>query len=265
LLVQVSPSAAGPCLPTLLACLDTAAGCMDATCSDANAITDDRIEITFPTGTDRQLVLSLHDLDTSDALSALPTTTAPIKLQPSNQTNTSFCATIPDDHVVGTFSLSYMIARGMNDEAPVVATGEYRMSWDVDASFGIQLTTCASDGASACQISGDGTCIQKAAGGDAITVGFRVWIAQKAATTLGEGTTVTFAATPPSGPALPLATSTQRASGQVPLTITKSVLTDPFDVTADFGATTGNFTFSLVGPTGNLTTTAVRVAMNCSQ
>ena len=263
LLVQVSPSATGLCLPTLLACLpDVITPCnMTAppTCAVADAIADNRLDITFPAGTDRQLVMTLHDPDTTEALSALPTTTAPIKLQ-SDATGTNFCAIVPAAHVVGNFNLSYIIARGMNDEAPVVATGAFRVSWDIDKLYGVQLTTCASDGMRDCQIVDDGACIRKDAAGDAITVGVRVWISQKGATMLGDGTVVPFTATPQSGPAIPLATATQRASGQVPLTITKSVLTEPFDVTADLGAMTGPVTFALGG---TLATATVTVGTSC--
>jgi len=265
LLVQVSPSAAGPCLPTLLACLpDVITPCnMNAppTCALADAIPGDRLDITFPAGTDRELVMTIHDLDTTDALSALPTTTAPIKLL-SDATGTNFCAILPADHVVGNFNLSYIIARGMNDEAPVVATGAFRVSWDIITLYGVQLTTCASDGVRDCQILDDGACIRKDAAGDAATVGVRVWLAQKGAT-MFDNMNVPFAATWQTGPAIPLATATQRALGQVPLPITKSVLTAPFDITADLGTTTGSVVFAFGMPGDILAMTTVKVGTSC--
>ncbi|MEP6861782.1 MAG: hypothetical protein ABJE66_14235 [Deltaproteobacteria bacterium] len=150
--VQVQPSAAGKCAPSLRACLVTA-DCTPAsmpTCAPQSALGHVLLPVSYASATDpdQTLVFTIENPDPTVALGGHITTDAPIKFRP-NSDSTSFCAYMPNSNIAGDFTLDWTIAVApVSPDAAMVSSGEYHLDWNADDAYDIEVEWCATDGTS---------------------------------------------------------------------------------------------------------------------
>ncbi len=180
LLVQVTPTIAGACLPRVLACIS--AGPTDCVSDQdfhdqsTGRMVDEVLDLTF-TGPDKQIVFRLYNPDAGDTqLNARLTTDAPIAfVENENRFSGDLRGGLANSNITGDFRVSYEIARGMSIEARI-ATGAYRLRWNDDEIHGIEVASCATANANCTLVrNAAGWCVQEPTGNAQITVALRLW------------------------------------------------------------------------------------------
>lgn len=236
ILVQVSPTLAGGCLPRVLACLTgptiSCAGPLDPITlapfqdQSSGTLQDRTVRILFSPPSpadpepDRELHFRLYDPDDLDGsgspLLARLTTDAPLVFvrgdanQLFNDTAEPV-ASIYNAHVIGEFRVSYEIADRRSAQA-VIATGAYALDWSdtrpgESPRLAIEAASCASASPLGCSVArapSAPACLAPHA--RPFTLGLRVWLAPHAIT--GGVNAVHLAARAGNGAALPSATLT---------------------------------------------------------
>lgn len=194
LVVQVSPSGSGACLPRVLACVHNAAEteCADGFQDQTSGEHEDSLLHTgfcpagacgAPTG-DEVIELQLFDRDEQDTgVSARITTDAPITFDSmmgngSPDNFTALTGHLFDAEITGDFLVSYEIARD-HDSSQRLGTGSYHLLWEGGAKgLGIEGQYCTSP--TSCKVhhnptrSPDG---QQCVSSDSqpIALGVRIW------------------------------------------------------------------------------------------
>jgi hypothetical protein len=213
ILVQVTPSLDGICLPRVLACLtgpnSDCAGPLDPTTlapfqdQSTGTVPGRTIRVMFstpqagPPEPDRELHFRLYDPEdpggtrTASPLEARLTTDAPLVFLRGDAANFTPAvepiAAVYNAHVVGEFRVSYEIADRRNTRA-VIATGAYAVDWsDVrpgeSSRISIQAASCASAAAAGCTVASAPSapsCVAPRA--RPFTLGLRIWLAPHATT-----------------------------------------------------------------------------------
>ena len=269
LLVQVRPSGVGECAPSMRACVtsDPCAQNTQVTCTPDKAISGP-IEVA-DSASKQTLFLTVVNPDAGDTVKALPTTDAPLIFHPTVSTEkTTFCADLPARAIVGAFTISYVLGRMADNDAPIIGTGAFRFKWNLAGKkAGLELAMCASQD-QPCTITraaNSNWCIETNLVRDDPTIGFRAWVAPGAVSPPPNGQTITVRLVSQDGPLL---VSPDQKATTVDLTYSIDQINTPPVVTADVGTGTPPYTFVLLDPMkappqNLLAQTTVQVATSC--
>jgi hypothetical protein len=238
--VQVQPSAAGACAPSMRACLVTA-DCTQMsvpTCDPHDALGHGPIPIRYqsPTQPDQTLVFTIDNPDPMFALGGHITTDAPIKFRTTD--GMSFCASAPNTNIAGTFTLDWTVtAAPASPDAPVISTGEYHLDWNANDAYDLEVEWCATDGTSCTlhrytdpsTLGGPQWCIDhKPPTPVGMTLGLRIWAPPMMGT---DSYKLTLGAKLGSSTAVTLTSSTRRVPTPIDVDIDRFSV--PAEVTAD--------------------------------